>query len=119
MILWIMARRNATILLGSLMARAVVPAGCALVILYFLNHALFGDAGLLTLDDIRARQEVLAAERVALDRRREQLDRHIALLDPRGADPDLADELVRRQLGVVRPDEVIVPLGPPEPTRPR
>jgi len=32
------------------------------------------------------------------------------LLDPRSADPDLADEMVRGQLGLVRPDEVIVPL---------
>ena len=29
-----------------------------------------------------------------------------ALLDPRKADPDLADEMVRKDLGLVRPDEV-------------
>ena len=33
-----------------------------------------------------------------------------ALLDPRKADPDMADELVRRDLGLVRADEVILPL---------
>jgi hypothetical protein len=33
------------------------------------------------------------------------------LLDPRRADPDMADELVRRDLGLVRPDEVVVPLN--------
>jgi cell division protein FtsB len=33
------------------------------------------------------------------------------LLDPRKADPDMADELVRKDLGLVRPDEVIVPLN--------
>ena len=33
-----------------------------------------------------------------------------ALLDPRKADPDIADELVRKDLGLVRPDEVIIPL---------
>jgi cell division protein FtsB len=32
------------------------------------------------------------------------------LLDPRKADPDMAEELVRKDLGLVRPDEVIVPL---------
>ena len=32
------------------------------------------------------------------------------LLDPNKADPDMADELVRKDLGLVRPDEVIVPL---------
>ena len=30
------------------------------------------------------------------------------LLDPRRADPDLADEMVRSELGLVRPDEVII-----------
>jgi hypothetical protein len=39
-----------------------------------------------------------------------QLRHHSALLDPRKADPDMADELVRKDLGLVRPDEVIVPL---------
>jgi len=34
-----------------------------------------------------------------------------ALLDPRRVDPDLADELVRRDLGVARPDELVVPLN--------
>ena len=39
-----------------------------------------------------------------------QLRHRSALLDPRKADPDMADELVRKDLGLVRPDEVIVPL---------
>ena len=34
----------------------------------------------------------------------------VDLLDPRRADPDLAEEMVRDKLGLVRPDEVIVPL---------
>jgi cell division protein FtsB len=32
------------------------------------------------------------------------------LLDPRKADPDLADEMIRSELGLVRPDEVIIPI---------
>jgi cell division protein FtsB len=38
------------------------------------------------------------------------LQRRLVLLDPRHVDPDLADELVRRNLDLVKPDEVIVPL---------
>ena len=30
--------------------------------------------------------------------------------DPMGTDPDLVDETVRKELGVVRPDEVVIPL---------
>jgi len=33
-----------------------------------------------------------------------------ALLNPKKADPDLADEMVRKDLGLVRSDEVILPL---------
>ena len=41
---------------------------------------------------------------------RAALKHRSALLDPRKADPDMADELVRKDLGLVRPDEVIVTL---------
>ena len=45
-----------------------------------------------------------------LEQQKAELRHHSALLDPRKADPDMADELVRKDLGLVRPDEVIVPL---------
>ena len=45
-----------------------------------------------------------------LEAERDRLKHRSALLDPRKADPDMADELVRRDLGLVRPDEVIIPL---------
>ena len=49
-------------------------------------------------------------ELAQLEQERAQLRHRSALLDPRKADPDMADELVRKDLGLVRPDEVIVPL---------
>ncbi len=33
----------------------------------------------------------------------------VKLLDPRKVDPDMADELVRKELGVTHPDEVVLP----------
>ena len=93
-----------------LIKRAALPALCLLVILYFGVHALFGSSGYLALDDIRRSKAVLEAQQAALGSRKAALSRDIALLDPRGADPDFADELVRRHLGVIRPDELIVPL---------
>lgn len=93
-----------------MMKRAALPALCLLIILYFGTHALFGTSGYLALDDIRTQRAELFASKLALEKRRAALERDIALLDPKGADPDFADELVRRHLGVIRPDEVIVPL---------
>jgi cell division protein FtsB len=93
-----------------LMKRAALPALCFLVIAYFGAHALFGPSGYLALDDIRRSKAELQQQQEGLAARKAALGRDIALLDPRGADPDFADELVRRHLGVIRPDELIVPL---------
>lgn len=98
--------------LAGLLRRALLPALCLAVGGYFLAHAFTGPSGILALEGIRAEQARLAAERARLEAERDALARRIALLDPRGADPDLADELVRRHLGVVRPDELVVPLPP-------
>jgi len=38
------------------------------------------------------------------------LQNRVTLLDPRHANPDMVDELVRKELNVAHPDEVIVPL---------
>jgi cell division protein FtsB len=45
-----------------------------------------------------------------LEAERKALRHRSVLLDPRKADPDIAEELVRKDLGLVRPDEVIIPL---------
>ncbi len=102
-----------------LMKRAAMPALCLLVMLYFGVHALFGSSGYLALDDIRRSRGELEGRHAVLEQRRASLSRDIALLDPRGADPDFADELVRRHLGVIRPDELIVPLDKPARPEPR
>jgi cell division protein FtsB len=47
----------------------------------------------------------------AVQAHRMELKNRVDLLDPRRADPDLSDELIRRQLGVVQHDEVIIPLN--------
>ncbi len=108
--------QTATLL--DMMKRAVLPAACLLIILYFGIHALFGTSGVLALDEIRESRARLGGEQLALLQRKAALERDIALLDPKGADPDFADELVRRHLGVIRPDEVIVPLLPNDSSKP-
>lgn len=99
------------------MKRAALPALCLLVILYFGVHALFGSSGIFALDDIRKSKQQLTQQHDELSARKATLGGKIGLLDPKGADPDYADELVRRHLGVIRPDEVIVPLDAPRTPR--
>ena len=94
----------------SLISSAAAPAAALLIIGYFAAAALFGANGLFALGDYRRQYSRHAAELARLDAQRAQLAHHVRLLDPRNADPDMADELVRRELGLARPDEVILDL---------
>jgi cell division protein FtsB len=86
------------------------PAVSLLIIGTFAGHAVAGPNGLLAWGgyhrDLSSKQQELAQ----LERERQALKHRSALLDPRKADPDMADELIRRDLGLIRPDEVIVTL---------
>jgi cell division protein FtsB len=94
-----------------LLRRALWPALAVLIVGNFAGYAIAGPNGLLAwggyhrdLNERKAELQMLEAEKVRLKHRS-------VLLDPRKADPDMADELVRRDLGLVRTDEVIVPLN--------
>jgi len=93
-----------------LIRRAVLPALALLIIGTFAGHAIAGPNGLLALGGYARDLHARKAELAALEGQRDELRHRSALLDPRKADPDMADEMVRGRLGLIRPDEVIVPL---------
>ena len=93
-----------------LIRRAMGPALALVIIGTFAGHAVAGPNGLLAWGGYHRDLEAKQAELAKLDATRAQLRHRSALLDPRKADPDMADELVRRDLGLVRADEVILPL---------
>ena len=97
---------------ADLLRRAWLPAVSLLVIGYFAFHAVAGNTGLVAWQGYKSERAVLLDQAKAVAAQRSALERQTALLDPRHVDPDLADELVRRNLGVVGPDEVIVDLPP-------
>ena len=85
-------------------------AGALLLLVVLTVAAIAGPTGLLSwaenadaLEQHNARIAVLTEERNALKNR-------VELLDPRGADPDLVSELVREDLGVIHPDEIVITL---------
>ncbi len=90
----------------------LLPMACLAWGSYFAFHAVTGETGLLAWGGYRSEREHLSAEHTALATRKAALEHRVALLDPKHPDPDLADELVREQLNVVRKDEVVVPLHP-------
>ena len=93
-----------------LIRRAALPALALIVVGTFAGHAVAGPNGLLAWGGYHRDLEDRKVELARLEAERETLRHRSALLDPRKADPDIADELVRKDLGLVRPDEVIVPL---------
>jgi cell division protein FtsB len=90
--------------------RAMGPALALIVIGSFAGHAVAGPNGLLAWGGYHRDLGTRKLELAKLDAERTRLRHRSALLDPRKADPDIADELVRRDLGLVRADEVILPL---------
>jgi cell division protein FtsB len=94
----------------ALIRRAALPALAFLIIVNFLGYAIVGSNGVLAWGDYRRMKAERMVQLAQLEEERAQLARRADLLDPRRTDPDLAEELVRRELGVVRPDEVIIPL---------
>lgn len=91
-----------------LIRRAALPALAVLIIANFLGYAIVGPNGILSWGDYRRMKTEKTLVLAQLEEEKVQLAHRAELLDPRKADPDLADEMVRRQLGVIRPDEVII-----------
>lgn len=92
------------------MTSAFGPALAIILLALFAGYAVIGSNGILAWGDysraLQERRQDLAKVQVERDRLKNRVDR----LDPRHADPDLVDELVRRELNVTHPDEVIIPL---------
>jgi cell division protein FtsB len=87
-----------------------MPALALIVVGTFAGHAIAGPNGILAWGGYHRALQERQAELAQLEAQRAQLRHRSQLLDPRKADPDMADELVRKDLGLVRPDEVIIPL---------
>jgi cell division protein FtsB len=87
-----------------------MPALALIVVGTFAGHAIAGPNGLLAWGGYHRALKERQGRARQLEAGARQLRHRSALLDPRKADPDMADEMVRKDLGLVRPDEVIVPL---------
>ena len=88
-----------------------MPALALIIVGNFAGYAVAGPNGLLAWGGYHRDLEQRKVELAKLDVQKAALRHRSNLLDPRKADPDMADELVRRDLGLVRPDEVVVPLN--------
>jgi cell division protein FtsB len=102
----------------ALIRRAAWPAAGLLIICYFVGAAVIGENGVMAWGDYRRAKAERSVTLARLEAEKARLQHRSELLDPAHADPDLADELVRNQLGYVRPDEIIIPLDDSTNSRP-
>lgn len=103
-----MSRRRTTF--GSVFRRAALPALALGIMTFFGIYAVVGTNGALAYGDY---QRLLVRKQQQLAQLKEKqavLANRVQLLDPNKVDPDMADELTRKQLNVVNPNEVVVPL---------
>ncbi len=85
-----------------------LAALCALLLL--AGFAVAGPTGLLAWSENSSALEARHATIAKLTVERDALRNRVKLLDPEAADPDLASQLVREHLGVMREDEVVMTL---------
>lgn len=96
-------RRSVARIVGAL----VVPAICAATVLYFGYFTVWGERGLMALASTRTELSAERQQLQSLKSARERLQRRIALV--RRGDPDMLQELRRKQLLSAETGEVAVP----------
>jgi cell division protein FtsB len=94
-----------------MLRRAGPPAALLIVGAFFGGYAIMGPNGALAYGDIQRQLDKRQSDLSVLEKQRAELKNRVALLDPRHADPDMVDELARKKLNVVHPDDMIVDLG--------
>ena len=89
--------------------RETLTQSLALAALLLLGGvAIAGPSGLLAWSENNRLLAERKTELVQLAARRDELRNRVDLLDPRHADPDLVGELLRRDLNVAHPDEIVI-----------
>jgi cell division protein FtsB len=87
----------------------IVPAISLAVVGYFGTYAVWGNRGVLALEDTQATLGVKQQQLAELQTNRQRLEHRIALMEKNGGDPDLVEELARTQLMDGANNQVAVP----------
>ena len=91
------------------LARERMTQGVTLACLLFMGGmALAGPSGLLAWSENNRLLAQRQNELKQIKAERDELRNRVALLDPRHVDPDMAGQLLRSNLNVVHPDEMVM-----------
>lgn len=86
----------------------VMPAISLAVVSYFGAYAIWGNRGVLALEDTQAQLGIQQQQLSQIQDSRSRLEHRISLME-KDADPDLVEELARGQLMDGAPNQVAVP----------
>lgn len=89
--------------------RGIGQMAAAIGLIAFAALALVGPTGVSAWAESLQKLEHREAELVELRAERDRIANRVELLDPENADPDLVGELLRNNLNVAHPDEVVIP----------
>ena len=87
----------------------ILPAFAIAVVGYFGSHAIWGERGLLVLEDTQARLGIQQERLADITAERDRLAHRIQLMEDAHPDPDLVEELARGQLMDGAPGQVAIP----------
>ena len=85
----------------------ILPAITLAVVGYFGAYAIWGNRGILVLEDTQAELGIRQQQLTEVQANRQRLEHRIALMSRN--DPDLVEELARTQLMDAAPNQVAVP----------
>jgi cell division protein FtsB len=88
----------------------LVTAAALVALLLIASYALLGPTGILAWAEYKSAINERSKELAKLEEERDALRNRQRLLDRDNVDPDLAGELMRKELNVVAPDEIVIPL---------
>ena len=86
----------------------IVTCVCCVLLGYFAWHGLKGPRGYPYHDRLAAEVGNLAAKQEAVEAARVKLEERVVLLRPESIDPDMLDEMVRAQLQMAAPGDLVV-----------
>ena len=87
----------------------MLPAITLAVVGYFGAYAIWGNRGILALEDTQAELGIRQQQLAEVQANRQRLEHRIALMEKNGGDPDLVEELARTQLMDGANNQVAVP----------
>lgn len=87
----------------------ILPALSIAVVCYFGAYAIWGERGLLRLEDVQAKLGIQQEQLAQIEGERDRLSHRIQLMEGNAADPDLVEELARGQLMDGAPNQIALP----------